>query len=105
MTQLHPVASICLKMMGVKSADELSEVVASVGIVQNLGAIRALSTIGITSGHMKLHLSNLIMASDAVENELPALKKILIEKLLRNERISQSNVREILKEMREAKSE
>lgn len=103
MTQLHPVAAICLNMLGAKSADELSEVIAAVGIVQNLGAIRALSTIGITSGHMKLHLSNLIMASDATENEIPALKKILIDKLLRNERISQSNIREILKDLRDLK--
>lgn len=47
MTNLHPTAKICLKMLKVASAEELSRVCAAVGLVQNLGALRALTTVGI----------------------------------------------------------
>jgi len=52
---MNPSARICLKILGVKTAKELSEVMASVGLAQNLAALRALSTEGIQRGHMSLH--------------------------------------------------
>ena len=55
-TSLHPTASMCLRMLNVNSASELSRVIAAVGLVQNLGALRALTTVGIIEGHMKLHI-------------------------------------------------
>jgi len=54
-TKSHPTARACLKILGVKKASELSEVIAAVGLAQNLGALRALADEGIQSGHMKLH--------------------------------------------------
>jgi hydroxymethylglutaryl-CoA reductase len=54
-TRAHPTAQAALKILGVRSARELSEVMAAVGLAQNLGALRALATEGIQRGHMALH--------------------------------------------------
>ncbi len=99
-TRLHPTAKMCLGMLGVESADELSRVIAAVGLVQNLGAIRALTTFGFIQGHMKLHISNLTMEAGAKGREIPLLKKRLEEVLLLRQRITLSNAIEILRELR-----
>jgi hydroxymethylglutaryl-CoA reductase len=54
-TRAHPLAQVALKILGVQSARELSEVMAAVGLAQNLAALRALATEGIQAGHMALH--------------------------------------------------
>jgi len=54
-TKVHPTAQLALKILGVKSARELGEVAAAVGLAQNLAALRALATEGIQKGHMRLH--------------------------------------------------
>ena len=51
----HPIAKICTKILGVSTAQELSCVIAVVGLAQNFAAMRALATEGIQKGHMKLH--------------------------------------------------
>ena len=53
--QHHPIAKICTKILGVSTAQELSCVIAVVGLAQNFSAMRALATEGIQKGHMKLH--------------------------------------------------
>ena len=62
---VHPMAKMCLKILGVKSASELACIIASAGLAQNLAAIRALSTEGIQKGHMKLHAKNIAVAAGA----------------------------------------
>lgn len=62
-TKVHPVAQASLKLLGVKSAQDLADVVASVGLAQNLAALRALVSEGIQAGHMKLHAHNLALAA------------------------------------------
>lgn len=64
-TRVHPIAQIALKILGVKSAGELAETVAAVGLAQNLAAIRALATEGIQRGHMALHARQVAMAAGA----------------------------------------
>ena len=54
-TRVHPLARFALQLMGVKTARELAEIIAAVGLAQNLAAIRALSSEGIQAGHMRLH--------------------------------------------------
>ena len=54
-TRAHPTAQVALKILGIQSARELSEVMAAVGLAQNLAAIRALASEGIQQGHMALH--------------------------------------------------
>ena len=101
-TALHPTAKICLKMMNITSANHLSQLIAAVGLVQNLGALRALCTEGIIQGHMKLHIDNLLMVTDANEKELPELKLRLQEWLSRYNRVNVTNANDLLNEMRQS---
>lgn len=99
-TTLHPTAALCMKMLGVTSANELSRVIAAVGLVQNLGALKALTTVGIIEGHMKLHIKNLTLGAGAQEGEVPIVQKKLEEILAIRKRISLSNAIEILNDLR-----
>jgi hydroxymethylglutaryl-CoA reductase len=99
-TALHPTAQMCLRMLGVEHADALARIVAAVGLVQNLGALRALTTEGIIQGHMKLHIDNLTLSAGASADEIPLLKKRLEELLAIRKRITLSNAIDILKELR-----
>lgn len=101
-TALHPTAKLCLRMMGVTSAKQLSQVIAAVGLVQNLGAIRALCTDGIIQGHMKLHIDNLILVAGATDVEVPLLKARLQQRLDTEKRVSLNHAFELLAEMRQA---
>lgn len=101
-TSLHPTAKMCLRMMNVASANELSQVIAAVGLVQNLGAIKALCTEGIIQGHMKLHIDNLLLAAGANETEMPELKERLQNWLDKHKRISLNNAHDLLAEIRQA---
>lgn len=60
----HPTAQVALKILGVKSARELAEVIAAVGLAQNLAALRALATEGIQRGHMRLHARQQTIAEE-----------------------------------------
>jgi len=100
-TALHPTAQLCLKMLKVNNANELSRIVAAVGLVQNLGAIRALVSEGITQGHMRLHIQNLALSAGATEVEIPLIKKILEGILAKTKRISLSHAVEALSDLRE----
>jgi hydroxymethylglutaryl-CoA reductase len=64
-TRVHPTARASLELMGVRSSRELSEVIVSVGLAQNLAALRALATEGIQRGHMGLHARQVAMAAGA----------------------------------------
>lgn len=64
-TKVHPVAAVALRLLGNPSARELSEVIAAVGLAQNLAAIRALATEGIQQGHMRMHAKQLAVAAGA----------------------------------------
>lgn len=103
-TTLHPSAKISLKMLGVKSANELSCITAAVGLVQNLGALRALTTVGIIEGHMKLHIKNLSLGAGATDVEMPFVVKQLEEILTLKKRISLSNAIEVLQDLRKQAS-
>lgn len=100
-TALHPTARLCLRMLGAKSANHLSRLVAAVGLIQNLGAIRALCTEGIIQGHMKLHIDNLALVAGATEQELPVLKRKLQASLSTTKRVSLSQASDLLTQIRE----
>lgn len=101
-TSLHPTAKLCLKMMNITSANHLSRIIAAVGLVQNLGAIKALCTEGIIQGHMKLHIDNLLLVAGANEREVPMLKERLQQWLDLNKRVSLNNAHDLLAEIRQA---
>jgi hydroxymethylglutaryl-CoA reductase len=64
-TRVHPVARACIKLLGVTTSGELAEIIASVGLAQNLAALRALATEGIQRGHMGLHARQVAIAAGA----------------------------------------
>ena len=78
-TAVHPVAKACKKILGIKSAVELGEVMASVGLAQNLAALRALSSEGIQKGHMKLHARNLAISAGAKGKVIDKVTTKMIE--------------------------
>ena len=103
-TKLHPTAKMCLNMLQVESAAELSRVIAAMGLVQNLGALKALSHEGITQGHMKLHINNLTLGAGAQAEEVPLLQKKLEKILQVTQRVSMSQAIEALREIRKLRS-
>lgn len=85
-TKIHPAAQISVKMLGVKSAVELGQIIASVGLAQNLAAIKALATEGIQRGHMSLHARNIASVAGAKGELLEkVVKKMVEEKKVRLE--------------------
>lgn len=64
-TKVHPAAQAAVKLMGVKTANELAQIIVSVGLAQNLAALRALATEGIQRGHMSLHARQVAIAAGA----------------------------------------
>ncbi len=77
-TRAHPTAQIALKILGVAGARELSEVVAAVGLAQNLAAIRALATDGIQRGHMALHARQMAVAAGAEGEDVERIAAQLV---------------------------
>jgi hydroxymethylglutaryl-CoA reductase len=69
--RVHPLTQVSLKILGVDRADDLARICAAVGLVQNLGALKALSTVGIVRGHMQLHAANLALAAGSTQEEIP----------------------------------
>lgn len=78
-TKTHPLARLALKIMAVRSAQELGEIAVAVGLAQNLGALRALATEGIQRGHMALHARNIALTVGAVGAEIDQLAKRMAE--------------------------
>lgn len=77
-TRVHQGAAAAVQLMGVKTAAELAEVIVSVGLAQNLGALRALATEGIQRGHMALHARQVAAAAGAPEEMVAALSEQMI---------------------------
>ena len=94
-TRVHPGAQVALRILGVESARELAEVMAAVGLAQNLGALRALSTEGIQRGHMTLHARQVAIAAGATGDQVQAVAA----RLVRERKIRLDRAQEILDAM------
>ena len=77
-TKVHPTARVAMKILAVQSAAELAEVMACVGLAQNLAAIRALSTHGIQKGHMRLHARQVALAAGASDAQVQSIADRLV---------------------------
>jgi len=77
-TRVHPTAQVALKILKVETAQELAQVIAAVGLAQNLAALRALATEGIQKGHMQLHARQVAMAAGANDDEIGRVAEILV---------------------------
>lgn len=91
----HPIAKIAVKILGVKTANEFAEVLAAVGLAQNLAALRALAHEGIQRGHMSLHARNIAVAAGAEG----ALIDLVAERMVKERKIRIDRAKEILKEL------
>ena len=98
-TKTHPVARLCVKILGVKTANELAEIIACVGLAQNLAALRALSQEGIQAGHMKLHSRNVAIAAGAVNDEVDQVA----QQMSKEKRVRFDRAQEILADLRKNK--
>jgi hydroxymethylglutaryl-CoA reductase len=86
-TRVHPAAKAALKLLGVKTARELAEIIAAVGLAQNLAALRALASEGIQRGHMKLHARQIAIAAGAEGQMIDRVAQAMLdEELIRLDR-------------------
>jgi len=90
----HPIAKIAIKILGVKTANEFAEVLAAVGLAQNLGALRALAHEGIQRGHMSLHARNIAVAVGATGK----LIDLVAEKMVEERKIRMDRAKELIEQ-------
>jgi hydroxymethylglutaryl-CoA reductase len=95
----HPIAKIALKILGVKTANEFAEVLAAVGLAQNLGALRALAREGIQHGHMSLHARNMAVAAGATDE----LIDLVAEKMVEERKIRMDRAKELIEQYKASK--
>jgi len=95
-TKVHPTAKIALKILGVKTASELGEVMAAVGLAQNLGALRALAHEGIQRGHMSLHARNVAITAGASG----PLIDVIVERMVKERKVRMDRAKELVEEYR-----
>jgi hydroxymethylglutaryl-CoA reductase len=91
-TKVHPVARACVRILGVKTALELGHIIASVGLAQNLAALRALASEGIQKGHMALHARNVAATAGAHGEQVD----IIAEQLVKEKNVKVERAKEIL---------
>jgi hydroxymethylglutaryl-CoA reductase len=91
----HPTAKIAIKILGVKTANEFAEVLAAVGLAQNLAALRALAKEGIQKGHMTLHSRNIAVAAGATGDQIDKIA----EKMVKEKKVRMDRAKELLTEL------
>ncbi|WP_333594837.1 hydroxymethylglutaryl-CoA reductase, degradative [Anaerospora hongkongensis] len=95
-TKVHPVARLAVKILDVKSAVELGEVIAAVGLAQNLTALKALATEGIQRGHMSLHARNVAVAAGAT----PDIIDQVVAEMVKARKVRQDYAEELVKQVK-----
>ncbi|MBL8089378.1 MAG: hydroxymethylglutaryl-CoA reductase, degradative [Anaerolineales bacterium] len=89
-TKVHPAAQMAIQLMEVKSANELAEIIVSVGLAQNMAALRALATEGIQRGHMSLHARQIAISAGASGDLIEKVaSQMVLEKNIRLERANE----------------
>lgn len=96
-TSMHPLSKIAIKILGVKTATELGEIIGAVGLCQNLGALRALAAEGIQKGHMALHAKNIAVSAGAKGDLIDIIAKRMVDEA----KIRMDRAQELLEELRE----
>jgi hydroxymethylglutaryl-CoA reductase len=93
---IHPKARLCKKILDIKTAQELAEIVASLGLAQNFAAVFALSTVGIQKGHMSLHAKNIAVMAGATGDQIDKIA----EQIVKEKKIKLDRAKEILEELK-----
>ena len=100
MTKIHPMARIALKILNVKSAEELSQIAAALGLAQNVAALRALASEGIQEGHMALHSRNIAKIAGIPDDLIEKVARKLVE----DKKIRVDYAKEILKKIEDGEN-
>lgn len=95
LTSLHPMAKFSLEMLGNPQAPELMQIASAVGLANNFGALRSLTTKGIQIGHMKMHLLNILNTYGADDRE-----KVLAVEYFRDHKVPYNSVAAFLASLR-----
>jgi len=93
---IHPKAKLCRKILGIKTAKELAEVTAALGLAQNFAAVFALSTVGIQKGHMSLHAKNIAVMAGATDDQID----IVADRMIKEGKVKLDRAKEILEEIK-----
>ncbi len=93
--KVHPAAKASVKILGVKTATELAEVMGSVGLAQNFAALRALASEGIQRGHMKLHARNVAASVGATGK----MVDLVAQQMVAERKIRMDRAKEILEDL------
>ena len=93
-SRVHPMAKLVYDILDVESASELAQVVVTVGLAQNLGALKALVTDGIQKGHMGLHSRTVAMSAGATGEMIDIISKQMVSE----DQIRIGRAKELLKE-------
>jgi len=94
-TATHPIAKISRKILNITSASEMAEVMAAIGLAQNLAALKALTTEGIQRGHMKLHARNIAVMAGAYGSQID----IVAAEMIKEGRVRLDQAKNILKKI------
>ena len=94
----HPAAQAALALLGVKTAAELTEIIAAVGLAQNPEALCALASEAIQRGHVTLHASNIALQAGATSEEI----KVIFEDTIRTGEITTDHASTLLSEYHKA---
>lgn len=97
-TRVHPLAKACLALMGVATARELGEIIVSVGLAQNLAALRALASEGIQRGHMSLHARQVAITAGAQGEWID----LVAQQMVKDKDIGIEQAQSVLKRMKES---
>lgn len=98
-TKVHPTARACIRLLDVKSAQELGEIVAAVGLAQNFAALRALATVGIQKGHMTLHAKNIVASVGCPPDLVDEVCRIIVAE----RKIRMDRAQEVIEELKARK--
>jgi len=93
---IHPKAKLCKKILGIKTARELSEIAASLGLAQNFAAVFALSTVGIQKGHMSMNEKNIAIMAGAKDKVIDKVA----EQMIKEGKIKLDRAKEILTDVK-----
>jgi hydroxymethylglutaryl-CoA reductase len=92
---IHPKAKLCKKILGIKTASELAQIVVSLGLAQNFAAVFALSTVGIQKGHMNLHAKNIAVMAGAEGDMIEQVA----DQLVKEENIKLDRAKELVEQL------
>ncbi len=98
-TKTNPIARAAVKILGVKTATEMGELFAALGLAQNFAALRALATEGIQRGHMGLHSRNIAIQAGATGEMVDKIAEIMV----REKKVRADRAKELVDEMMQKK--